>query len=45
MQLPKLLITTTYRPSKLMYQFLADLLEVLTNAHYYKRQVRQLAAR
>ncbi|KAK9794913.1 hypothetical protein WJX73_005398 [Symbiochloris irregularis] len=37
-QAPKLLITTCSRPSKNMFLFLTDLLEVLTNAHYYKRQ-------
>lgn len=39
MRPPKLLVTTCYRPTKVMYQFLADMLEALTNAHYYKRQV------
>lgn len=34
---PNVLLTTNYRPSKVMYQFLADLLEVLPSALYYKR--------
>mmetsp|Transcript_4800 Transcript_4800/g.13791 ORF Transcript_4800/g.13791 Transcript_4800/m.13791 type:complete len:370 (-) Transcript_4800:4153-5262(-) len=34
---PNVLLTTNYRPSKVMYQFLADLLDVFPAAQYYKR--------
>ena len=36
---PKVLLTTNYKPSVVMFAFLADMLEVLPNAHFYKRQV------
>jgi hypothetical protein len=35
---PKVLLTTCYKPSKLMFELLADLLDVLPVAYYYKRQ-------
>ena len=34
-----MLLTTCYAPSRLMYHFLADMLEVLPCATFYKRQV------
>ena len=34
-----MLLTTCYRPSKLMFHFLADMLEVLPCAQFFKRQV------
>eukprot|EP00775_Hariotina_reticulata_P008898 gene8898-9075_t len=34
---PKVLITTCYKPSKLMFTFLTEMLEVLPCAEYYKR--------
>ncbi|CAL8464898.1 g4433 [Coccomyxa elongata] len=37
-QAPNVLLTTSYRPSKLMFQFLAEMLEVLPCATFYKRQ-------
>ena len=36
---PKVLLTTNYKPSAIMYAFIADMLEVLPDATYYKRQV------
>ena len=36
---PNVLLTTCYRPSKLMFHFLADMLEVLPCAQFFKRQV------
>ena len=36
---PKVLLTTCYKPSKLMFELLAELLDVLPVAYYYKRQV------
>ena len=36
---PKVLLTTCYKPTKVMYQFLAEMLETLPSAYYYKRQV------
>lgn len=38
-QAPNVLLTTSYRPSKIMFQFLAEMLEVLPCATFYKRQV------
>ncbi|KAK9851157.1 hypothetical protein WJX84_000399, partial [Apatococcus fuscideae] len=35
---PKVLLTTCYKPTKLMYRFLAEMLETLPCAYYYKRQ-------
>ncbi|KAF6265572.1 anticodon-binding protein [Scenedesmus sp. NREL 46B-D3] len=35
---PKVLVTTCYKPSKTMFTFLAEMLEVLPCAEYYKRQ-------
>ena len=35
---PHVLLTTCYKPSGVMYRFLAEMLEVLPNATYYKRQ-------
>jgi ribosome production factor 1 len=35
---PHVLITTSYKPSKPMYAFLSEMLEVLPRATYYKRQ-------
>jgi hypothetical protein len=32
-------VTTNYKPSGIMYHLIADLLEVLPDATYYKRQV------
>ena len=37
---PNVLLTTCYKPSKLMFHFLADMLEVLPCAQFFKRQVR-----
>ena len=34
-----MLLTTCYKPSKLMFELLAELLDVLPVAYYYKRQV------
>ncbi|KAF5836597.1 anticodon-binding protein [Dunaliella salina] len=34
---PKVLLTTCYKPSKIMYTFLSEMLEVLPHAEYYKR--------
>ncbi|KAG1657804.1 hypothetical protein FOA52_006580 [Chlamydomonas sp. UWO 241] len=34
---PKVLITTCYKPSKVMYTFLSEMLEVFPAAQYYKR--------
>ncbi len=34
-----MLLTTCYKPSKVMFELLADLLDVLPVAYYYKRQV------
>ncbi|KAG2500317.1 hypothetical protein HYH03_001893 [Edaphochlamys debaryana] len=34
---PKVLLTTCYKPSKIMYTFLSEMLEVLPCAEYYKR--------
>ena len=36
---PNVLLTTSYKPSKLMFHFLADMLEVLPCAQFFKRQV------
>ena len=36
---PNVLLTTCYKPSGIMYKFLAEMLEVLPCATYYKRQV------
>ena len=36
---PNVLLTTCYKPSKLMFHFLADMLEVLPCAQFFKRQV------
>lgn len=36
---PRVLLTTNYKPTAVMYAFIADLLEVLPDATYYKRQV------
>jgi hypothetical protein len=41
-QAPNVLLTTCYRPSRLMYAFLADMLEVLPCATFYKRQASAL---
>lgn len=38
-QAPNVLLTTCYKPSRLMYHFLAEMLEVLPCATFYKRQV------
>ncbi|CAL5229421.1 g12743 [Coccomyxa viridis] len=35
---PNVLLTTCYKPSKLMFHFLADMLEVLPCAQFFKRQ-------
>eukprot|EP00882_Tetradesmus_deserticola_P023221 GHRQ01025266.1.p1 GENE.GHRQ01025266.1~~GHRQ01025266.1.p1 ORF type:complete len:255 (+),score=124.50 GHRQ01025266.1:23-766(+) len=35
---PKVLVTTCYKPSKTMFTFLAEMLEVLPRVEYYKRQ-------
>lgn len=40
---PNVLLTTCYKPSGIMYKFLAEMLEVLPCATYYKRQVRGTA--
>lgn len=34
---PKVLLTTCYKPSKVMYNLLSELLETLPCAEYYKR--------
>lgn len=34
---PKIIITSCYKPSKIMYDFIRDLLYVLPNSFYYKR--------
>jgi hypothetical protein len=34
---PKVLLTTSYKPTALMYQFLSELLELFPAAEYYKR--------
>eukprot|EP00798_Chlamydomonas_sp_ICE-L_P012221 gene12221-15352_t len=34
---PKVLLTTSYTPSKIMYTFLSEMLETLPHAEYYKR--------
>uniref|UniRef100_A0A7R9VIK0 Brix domain-containing protein n=1 Tax=Chlamydomonas euryale TaxID=1486919 RepID=A0A7R9VIK0_9CHLO len=34
---PKVLVTTCYKPSKVMYTFLSEMLEVFPTAQYYKR--------
>lgn len=34
---PKVLLTTCYKPSKVMYTFLSEMMEVLPSAEYYKR--------
>ena len=44
-QAPNVLLTTCYAPSRLMYHFLADMLEVLPCATFYKRQVSLPPAR
>lgn len=36
---PNVLLTTCYRPTMAMKNFLADVLTVFPNATYYKRQV------
>lgn len=41
----KVLLTTCYKPSKLMFELLAELLDVLPVAYYYKRQVGVLRIR
>ncbi|KAK9812650.1 hypothetical protein WJX72_001266 [[Myrmecia] bisecta] len=38
MRPPNVLLTTCYKPSGIMYKFLADMLEVFPCAQYYKRQ-------
>ena len=38
---PNVLLTTCYKPSGIMYKFLAEMLEVLPCATYYKRQVQR----
>ena len=38
-----MLLTTCYKPSKLMFHFLADMLEVLPCAQFFKRQVDSCA--
>ena len=38
---PNVLLTTCYKPSKLMFHFLADMLEVLPCAQFFKRQVHR----
>eukprot|EP00878_Enallax_costatus_P037129 GHUV01041924.1.p1 GENE.GHUV01041924.1~~GHUV01041924.1.p1 ORF type:complete len:248 (+),score=65.50 GHUV01041924.1:199-942(+) len=35
---PKVLVTTCYKPSKTMFTFLSEMMEVLPCAEYYKRQ-------
>lgn len=35
---PKIIITSCYKPSKQMYEFIRDLLYVFPNSFYYKRQ-------
>mmetsp|Transcript_30171 Transcript_30171/g.55130 ORF Transcript_30171/g.55130 Transcript_30171/m.55130 type:complete len:365 (-) Transcript_30171:263-1357(-) len=35
---PKVLITTCYKPSKIMYTFISEMLELLPCATYYKRE-------
>ena len=42
---PKVLLTTCYKPSKLMFELLAELLDVLPVVYYYKRQVGVLRVR
>ena len=39
-QLPKVLITTCYKTTRVMFDFLTDFMEMLPNAHFYKRRVR-----
>ena len=39
--MPKVLITTCYRTTRVMYDFLTDFMEMLPNAHFYKRRVCQ----
>lgn len=34
-----MLVTTCYKPTRVMFQFLTDFLEMLPNAHFYKRKV------
>ncbi|KAL6752134.1 anticodon-binding protein [Haematococcus lacustris] len=34
---PKVLITTCYKPTKVMYTFISEMLELLPHAEYYKR--------
>lgn len=35
---PKIIITSCYKPTKAMYEFIRDLLYVFPNSFYYKRQ-------
>ena len=35
-----MLITTCYKTTRVMYSFLTDFMEMLPNAHFYKRRVR-----
>lgn len=35
---PKIIITTNYRPTKKMYEFIKDLLKVFPNSYYYARK-------
>eukprot|EP00457_Paulinella_chromatophora_P011156 gb/GEZN01011284.1/.p1 GENE.gb/GEZN01011284.1/~~gb/GEZN01011284.1/.p1 ORF type:complete len:358 (+),score=51.75 gb/GEZN01011284.1/:90-1076(+) len=35
--IPKICLTTTYKPTKPMFEFIQDLLEIFPNSYYYKR--------
>lgn len=35
---PKIIITTNYRPTKRMYEFMRELLKVFPNSYYYERK-------
>ena len=40
-----MLITTCYKTTRVMYDFLTDFMEMLPNAHFYKRRVCQPSPR
>jgi hypothetical protein len=39
---PKVLLTTCYKPTGVMYMFMADIIDMLPNATFHKRRVRPL---
>ena len=44
-EVPKVLLTTCLHPTRAMFDFLTDFMEMLPNAHFYKRRVRACPCR